>query len=67
MSSSSGIVSLFALLIVLFFVFLAIYLYYLVVKTAQKRGRSGLWWFILSLVFTPLLALILLFLIGDKE
>lgn len=46
-------------LLVLFFV--------TVVKMANKRGRSGLGWFMLSLVTSPFLAMLILALIGETE
>ncbi|MCQ2286893.1 MAG: hypothetical protein MJZ76_08480 [Bacteroidales bacterium] len=39
----------------------------LVAIMARKRGRSGLGWFIVSLFTSPLLSMIVLLCIGDRE
>ena len=39
----------------------------LVPGMAKKRGRSGFGWFVLSLLFSPLLSIILLALLGDTD
>ncbi|WP_170557352.1 hypothetical protein [Ruegeria atlantica] len=52
----------------LFFVVLAvavIWLYVLPITMAQTRNRSGLIWFLIGLVGSPILAILLLLALGD--
>ena len=53
------ILALFALYVVVWFYIL------LPARMAEKRGRSAFGWVILSLIFSPILACILLWLLGD--
>lgn len=50
----------------LIFVLLVLALYVVTVQMAKKRNRSGLLWFVIALVGTPLLAILLLAAIGAK-
>lgn len=42
-----------------FFLFFWLIFAIVVAVTARSRGRSGLWWFLLSVLFTPVLMMIL--------
>lgn len=44
---------------------LIIFLFYAVVRSAQRKGRSGLVWFIIAFFINPIPALLLLGLMGD--
>jgi len=56
-------VSMFLLAIIVFFVLLSI----IVVKMANKRGRSAFGWFFFSLLISPFLGMIFLALLGETE
>ena len=52
------------------FLFLVLVLLILSIVTfvmAQKRGRSGFGWFILSLIISPILCIIILACLGDTD
>ncbi len=54
-------------LAILFVVILLIMVYTIPVKMANKRGRSGLGWFVFFLFFSPLLAMLFLALLGETD
>lgn len=54
-------------LIVVFFAALIIAFYVIPVKMANKRGRSTFGWFLFSLIFSPFLAMLFLFLLGETD
>lgn len=51
----------------LLFLFLFIFLLFFVPGMARRRGRSTVGWFIFSLLLSPILAIIILALLGDTE
>lgn len=53
-----------ALLIIILCV--ALFWNLIVAIMARRRGRSGLGWFVLSLIIDPLIAMIILLCIGDR-
>lgn len=46
---------------------LIISLYVVPVKMANKRGRSGVLWFLFSLLISPILSMIFLALLGETD
>ena len=46
---------------------LLILLYSLPSKMAKKRGRSGIGWFFFSLIFSPILAMFIIAILGETE
>ena len=54
-----GIIVLIGLLVLLYF--------YIPIKMAHNRGRSGFWWVVLAFVTSPILAYIFLAIAGDSE
>ena len=52
---------------VLYIVLTIIMLYYIAVYMANKRGRSTLNWFLLSLLYSPITSIIILLLIGETK
>ena len=54
-----GIIGLIGLLILLYF--------YIPIKMAQNRGRSGFWWVVIAFVTSPILAYIFLAIAGNSE
>lgn len=48
-------------------IILIIFLITIPVKMANKRGRSGLGWFIFCLFFSPFLAMLLLAVLGETD
>ncbi len=56
------IIQLIAMLVLLIVV---IWLYILPITMAGRRNRSGLIWFLIGLVGSPILAILLLFALGD--
>ncbi|WP_199736782.1 zinc ribbon domain-containing protein [Flavobacterium sp. LB2P53] len=54
-------------LVVLFVAILLIIVYTIPVKMANKRGRSGLGWFLFSFFFSPLLGMLFLALLGETD
>jgi Na+/melibiose symporter-like transporter len=42
-------------------------IFYFPVSMAKSRGRSKIGWFFLSFIFTPILTMIILFLLGDTK
>ncbi len=57
-----GIVSVLFLIVLLV---LVVWLYILPITMAGRRNRSGLIWFLIGLVGSPLLAILLLLALGD--
>ena len=59
----SGFLAIILGLIALYFV---VWIYILLpARMAEKRGRSAFGWVLLSLIFSPILACLLLWLLGD--
>lgn len=54
-----GIIVLTGLLILLYF--------YIPIKMAHNRGRSGFWWVVIAFVTSPILAYIFLAIAGNSE
>lgn len=54
-----GIIGLIGLLILLYF--------YIPIKMAHNRGRSGFWWVVIAFVTSPILAYIFLAIAGNSE
>ncbi len=54
-----GIIVLIGLLILLYF--------YIPIKMAHNRGRSGFWWVVIAFVTSPILAYIFLAIAGNSE
>ncbi len=59
---NSAVIQLVVMFILLVFV---IWLYVLPITMAKRRKRSGLIWFLIGLVGSPLLAILLLLALGD--
>ncbi len=55
--------SIFVLAIVAIIIFISA----IVVKMANKRGRSGFGWFLLSLIISPFLCMLFLLALGETE
>ena len=56
----------FGIILALFALYLVVWFYILLpARMAEKRGRSAFGWVILSLIFSPILACLLLWLLGD--
>ena len=54
------------IILALFALYLVVWFYILLpASMAEKRGRSAFGWVILSLIFSPILACLLLWLLGD--
>ena len=54
------------IILALFALYLVVWFYILLpASMAAKRGRSAFGWVILSLIFSPILACLLLWLLGD--
>jgi uncharacterized membrane protein len=51
----------------LFVIFVLLLLSFIVIPIARKRGRSGFGWFLLSLIISPIVTMIILFVLGDTE
>ena len=51
------------LLVLLYFLIFPL----LIAKAARKRGRSGFFWFLVALFISPLLAILILILLGDTD
>ena len=60
MLNNIGLPGLVLLLIILF-------LHYLPIPMAKKRGRSSFLWFLWGIVLSPILALPLLLILGEKQ
>ena len=54
-----GIIVLIGLLVLLYF--------YIPIKMAHNRGRSGFWWVVIAFVTSPILAYIFLAIAGNSE
>lgn len=52
---------------ILGFATIIIALFVVTMSMAKKRGRSQFGWFLFSLIFSPILSMILLFLLGETE
>jgi|GEM_PF-1673493 len=61
---SYGLVFILFLLIVITFL---IVLLIIPVKMANRRGRSGILWFLFSLIISPFLSMLFLFLLGETD
>jgi hypothetical protein len=56
----------FGIILGLLALYLVVWIYFLLpVRMAEKRGRSVFGWVLLSLIFSPILACLLLWLLGD--
>ncbi|MCW1920639.1 hypothetical protein NX862_17930 [Rhodobacter sp. KR11] len=61
---TEGATVVFAIAVVLFFFWLCILL---PISMARTRGRSALGWVFISLVFSPLFAIVMLMVLGDAR
>lgn len=66
MNGTGGTTILFIVSLILIIAVIAI-LFYIPASMAEKRGRSVLGWFIFSLLFSPLLAIIFLACMGETD
>lgn len=66
-AQSGGNAGAFAFLLLLILLAISIGLFVLVYKLAAKRERSTLGWILFSLFFSPVLAIILLLILGDSS
>ena len=55
------------LVVLLVIIILIIFLSVIVVKMANKRGRSGFGWFMLSMIISPFLCMLFLYLLGETD
>lgn len=56
-----------SIVILLFILTILIILIVIPIKMANRRGRSAIGWFLFSLVFSPFLAMLFLFLLGETD
>lgn len=59
--------TLFVIAIVAIIIAIVIFLSVIVVKMANKRGRSAFGWFLLSLIISPFLCMLFLALLGETD
>lgn len=55
------------LLFIFFILSLVILLLIVPAKMANKRGRSGLFWFLFSLIISPFLSMLFLYFLGETD
>lgn len=54
-------------LIVAFVLALFVFVSFVIVEMASQRGRSGLSWFLLSIIFSPFLCMLFLYFLGETD
>lgn len=63
MESNNLVFILFLLIVITFLIVLLT----IPVKMANRRGRSGIIWFLFSLIISPFLSMLFLFLLGETD